>query len=287
MRTTGSYCVHQTILIMEPALQRRVQRYGWDKASQCYEIFWQKQLQPAQDKLLQMAQLQPGEIIIDIACGTGLVSFAAAEKVGTNGLVLATDISDKMVEKSIATAKERNLTNMKFQRMDAENLDTADAMYDSALCALGLMYLPDPLKGLKEMYRVLKPGGRAVAAVWGQRDRCGWAEIFEIVDRRVSSDVCPMFFALGNSNMLRLNFAAAGFTDITSERVSTILLYTSGEEACGAAFAGGPVALPYFKFSENVKREVHAEYLESIKPFQREHGYAIPGEFVVAIGYKK
>lgn len=272
---------------MEPALQRRVQRYGWDKASQCYETFWQKQLQPAQDKLLEMAQLQPGEIIIDIACGTGLVSFAAAGKVGEKGSVLATDISDKMVEKAATTAKEKNLAQVKFERMDAEELNTPDAIYDAALCALGLMYLPDPLKGLKEMYRVLKPGGRAVAAVWGQRDHCGWAEIFEIVDKRVSSEVCPMFFNLGNADMLQRNFTAAGFANISSERLSTTLHYTTGEEACGAAFAGGPVALPYFKFSEDIKKEVHAEYLESIKPFHQANGYAVPGEFVIAIGYKK
>ena len=286
MCATSSHSLHKTVLIMEPALQRRVQRYGWDKASQVYEAFWQKQLQPAQDKLIQMAQLLPGEVIIDIACGTGLITFAAAEKVRENGFILATDISDKMVEKAAGTAKEKNLTHVKFERMDAEELNTPDAIYDAALCALGLMYLPDPLKALKEMYRVLKPGGRAVAAVWGQRDHCGWAEIFEIVDKRVSSEVCPMFFNLGNADMLQRNFTAAEFTNITSERLSTILQYASGEEACGAAFAGGPVALPYFKFSAEVKREVHAEYLESIKPFQQGGGYAVPGEFVIAMGYK-
>ena len=271
---------------MEPALQRRVQRYGWDKAAMYYENFWQRQLKPAQDKLLEMAGLKPGERIIDIACGTGLVSFPAAATAGENGFVLATDISDGMVKIGNDSAKEKNYHNIRFQRMDAEELHVSAEEYDATLCALGLMYMPDPVRALKEMYRVLKPGGRAVAAVWGQRDHCGWAEIFEIVDKRVSSEVCPLFFNLGNKDMLKRCFEAAGFSKVIFERLNTELIYNSDEEACGAAFAGGPVALAYHKFSEPVKNEAHAEYLNSIKSFQQGAGYAVPGEFVVAMGFK-
>jgi ubiquinone/menaquinone biosynthesis C-methylase UbiE len=271
---------------MEAALQRRVQRYGWDKAAQYYENFWQGQLKPAQNKLLEMADLNAGEKLIDIACGTGLVSFPAAEKLGATGFVLGTDISDSMVKICSDIAQEKDLANMQFKRMDAEELDVSDAEFDVALCALGLMYFPDPIKALKEMYRVIRPGGRTVAAVWGQRVHCGWAEIFEIIDRRVSSEVCPMFFQLGNGDMLKRNFEAAGFSNIVFERLNTILQYDNGEEACGAAFAGGPVALAYHKFSEPVKNEVHAEYLDSIRSFKKGNGYEVPGEFVVAIGYK-
>jgi len=271
---------------MEPALQRRVQRYGWDKAANYYETSWQKQLQPAQENLIQFADVKAGEKVIDIACGTGLVTFPVAEKVGENGFVLGTDISDKMVEMAASTAAEKNYLQVKFERMDAEELKVEDNVYDVALCALGLMYVPDPMKSLKEMLRVLKPGGRAVAAVWGKRDHCGWAEIFEIVDKRVSSEVCPMFFNLGNDSTLEQYFSAAGFSKIASERISTLLEYSSGEEACIAAFAGGPVALPYHKFSSEIKEAVHAEYLDSIKSYQKPDGYLIPGEFVVCIGCK-
>lgn len=271
---------------MDAALQRRVQRYGWDKAVEHYENFWQSQLKPAQDLMLQMTALRNGEKLIDIACGTGLVTFPAAEMVGPSGFILATDISDGMVKKGRELAEQKNYRNVRFERMDAEELKVADAEFDVALCALGLMYFPDPVKGLKEMYRVLKPGGRASAAVWGQRDKCGWAEVFEIVDKRVSSEVCPMFFNLGNRDVLKRSFEAAGFSNVAWERIQTHLIYHSDDEACGAAFAGGPVALAYHKFPQQSKDEAHSEYLESIKPFQRDDGYAVPGEFIVAIGYK-
>lgn len=271
---------------MEADLQRRIQRYGWDRAAMYYENFWQQQLKPAQDKLLEMANLQPGEKLIDIACGTGLVSFPAAEKLGPGGFVLATDISDGMVKMCTETAKEKKITNIQFKRMDAEELDVPDGEYDVALCALGLMYVPDPVRALKEMFRVIKPGGRAVAAVWGQRDHCGWAEIFEIVDKRVATEVCPMFFHLGNRDVLKRSFEAAGFLNVNFEKLNTVLNYNSDEDAYGAAFAGGPVALAYHKFSDQVKNEAHIEYLDSIRSFRQGKGYAVPGEFVVAIGYK-
>lgn len=271
---------------MEPALQRRVQRYGWDKASAYYEASWQNQLRPAQEKLLQLANIQPGEKVIDIACGTGLVTFPATERVGENGVVLGTDISDKMVEHATSIAKEKGLKQIKFERMDAEELSVEDETFDASLCALGLMYVPYPEKAMKEMLRVLKPGGRAVAAVWGRRNNCGWADIFEIVDRRVTSEVCPMFFHLGNADMLKQCFETAGFRNVASERMASTLEYASDEEACMAAFAGGPVALAYNKFTPQVKEETHAEYIKSIKPFQEKGGYKIPGEFVITIGYK-
>jgi ubiquinone/menaquinone biosynthesis C-methylase UbiE len=278
---------------MEPALQRRVQRYGWDKASPYYESFWQRQLKPAQDLLLELAKLQPGERVLDVACGTGLVSFRALEAVGAgpvdgtvvgvrDGTVVGTDISDKMIEAATGAAAQKGVTGVRFQQMDAEALALPDASFDVALCALGLMYMPAPLRALAEMFRVLQSGGRIVTAVWGQRPHCGWAEIFEIVDRHVASEVCPMFFNLGNPGALKINLEAAGFSAIHIDCIRTVLHYDNDREALGAAFDGGPVALAYHKFTDAVKEEVHADYLASIAPYKKGDGYDVPGEFVVA-----
>jgi len=272
---------------MEPKLQRRVQRYGWDKAAEHYEGFWQRQLAPAQAKLLELAALKPGERVLDVACGTGLVTFPAAEAVAPRGEVVGTDISASMVEESAKRAAGRGVTNVSFERMDAEELSLPDASFDAALCALGLMYVPDPLQALREQHRVLKPGGRAVAAVWGQRDRCGWAEIFPITDARVQSEVCPMFFQLGNKDTLALTMEMAGLAEIAVERLSVTLRYESGEELLGAMFQGGPVALAYSKFDEATRDAVHAEFLDSVSDHRAGETYGIPGEFVVAVGYKR
>ena len=271
---------------MEPALQRRIQRYGWDKAATLYENSWQQQLRPAHDALFDLAAIKPGDKIIDIACGTGLITFRAAEATGSKGLVLGTDISDKMVELASHIAKENSISNTRFERMDAEELTMNEEEYDVAVCALGLMYVPDPVKAMKEMYRVLKKGGRCIVAVWGKRTNCGWADLFEIVDKRVSSEVCPMFFSLGNDRMLERTLELGGFTNNTIQKIQTSLEYTTDEIACEAAFEGGPVALAYYKFPENVKHEARTEYLASIADYKTKNGYGIPGEFIVGMGIK-
>jgi ubiquinone/menaquinone biosynthesis C-methylase UbiE len=271
---------------VEAKLQRRIQRYGWDKAAASYEQSWQRPLEAAQTRLLSMAALRPGERVVDVACGTGLVTFAAAAAVGSEGRVVGVDVSDEMIDRSAERARERGLTQVRFERMDAEALTLGDQSFDAALCALGLMYVPDPLKAIAEMARVLVPGGRAVAVVWGQRSRCGWAEIFPIVDARVKSEVCPLFFSLGTGDRLGAVFREAGLRDVVTERLQTHLEWASPEEACGAAFAGGPVALAYSRFDETTRRAAHTEYLASIDAWRQGAGYSVPGEFVIVAGRK-
>lgn len=272
---------------MDARLQRRIQRYGWDRSADRYEDYWRTQLEPAQSLMLRMAGLEAGERVLDLACGTGLVTLPAAEAVGPSGEVVGTDISQRMVELVAERAAERGIRHASFDRMDAEDLRFPDSSFDAVLCGLGLMYVPDPLRSLEEMLRVLRPGGRAVCAVWGARKNCGWAEIFPIVDSRVTTEVCPLFFQLGTGEALSMTYDAAGFEEIVCERIHTVLEYDGPDAAVGAAFAGGPVAMAYSRFDEETRAEAHAEYLASIEPFRSNGGYRIPGEFVVVRGASK
>ncbi len=271
---------------MNAQLQLRVQRYGWDRATPFYDKGWQEALRPAQNLLFSMAAPQPGEQVIDIAAGTGLVSLRAARAVGPGGGVLATDISDGMLKEAAFQARRSGLENISFGRMEAEALKCPDGRFDLALNALGLMYVTDVRAAMREMYRSLKSGGRAVAAVWGRRDKCGWAEIFPIVDARVNTDVCPLFFQLGTGNNLMRAFEQAGFKKIRCKLINTYLYYSDAEAACSAVFAGGPVAMAYSRFDEASKREAEAEYIDSIAAYRKNGAYFIPGEFVVVSGCK-
>lgn len=271
---------------MQANLQRRVQRYGWDIAVNDYEAGWRAQLEPAQSLVLEMAALRPGERVLDVACGTGLVSFRALDAVGGTGSVLGTDISSNMVQTARRLASERGLANAAFERFDAQAMSLGDGSFDAALCALGLMYVPEPVAALEEMRRLLDTGGRAASVVWGARAKCGWAEIFPIVDARVASDVCPLFFQLGTKDSLARSFAEAGFSDVRLERIEVELAYASADEALGAIFKGGPVALAYSRFDAATREAVHAEYLGSIEAYRDGDGYRIPGEFVAAVGVK-
>ena len=219
------------------------------------------QLTRAQSRLLDCAWPMRAERVLDVACGTGLVSIAAAMSVRPEGHVIGVDISERMIDRARIRAKDRNVPNVLFKRMGAENLDLPDAAFDVVLCSLGLMYVPDPARALREMARVLRPGGRIAMAVSGERERCG---------------------SLGAEGVLARECAAAGFASIEEYRIDTTLDYAGLEEACQAALIGGPVALAWSRFDEAVRAKVWRRYADSIAKWRHGEGYRIPGEFVVA-----
>jgi ubiquinone/menaquinone biosynthesis C-methylase UbiE len=267
---------------MEAKLQRRIQRYGWDLAANDYEPLWQAQLACAQEKLISCAAPAVGERVLDVACGTGLVTLAVAKAVGLQGRVVGVDISGQMIEEARARGARQSLPNVEWMRMDAESLALPDASFDVALCALGLMYVPDPLRAVRELRRVLRPGGRLGLVVWGERSRCGWAPVFPIVEAEVASEVCPLFFQLGNADTLVRLCAEAGLEKAEEHRITTTLNYADVEEACDAAFVGGPVALAWSRFDAKVRARVRSRYADAISPWREGRGYRVPGEFVVA-----
>jgi ubiquinone/menaquinone biosynthesis C-methylase UbiE len=267
---------------MDASLQRRVQRYGWDRAAEAYESLWKAQLAPAQAELMACAGLAPGEQVLDVACGTGVTAFDAATRIAPGGTVIGTDLSGRMVEAARRRASEVRCANARFERMDAEKLDFSDQSFHVVLCALGLMYVPDPGKAILEMRRVLMSRGRIALAVWGERSKCGWADLFPIIDAHVASEVCPLFFRLGQGNTLADLCASCGFEVTACSRISTTLDYCDDHQACNAAFIGGPVALAWSRLDAVAREQVRARYLESIKEWRSCDGtYRIPGEFVI------
>lgn len=266
---------------MDARLQRRVQRYGWDLAADAYARHWHGPLAGLQGELLTLAAPAPGEAVLDVACGAGVMAVAAARAVGPGGRVLGVDLADAMVQASRQRARHLGLGQVAFERMDAERLLLPDAAFDLALCALGLMYVPDPDAALRELHRVLRPGGRAVLAVWGERARCGWASLFGIVDAEVRSEVCPLFFGLGQDEALARRCASSGLQVTLQRRRSDSLDFADAAEACAAAFAGGPVALAWSRFDASVRERVQLRYLESIAPWRHGLGYRVPAEYLI------
>ena len=231
------------------------------------------------------AQRHP-RTVLDVACGTGQISLPAAAAVGAEGSVLGVDLSERMVEAARKLAQRERVRNLEFARMDAATLALPDARFDVVLCSLGLMYLPDPAAGVREMHRVLRPGGRLVLSVWGERKRCGWAGLFEIVDAEVASEVCPLFFGLGGPGTLARLCREAGFEQITEQRRADTLVYADGDQACRAAFVGGPVALAWSRFSPEVQARVCARYLAGLASWRVGLGYRVPVEFVVVVAQR-
>lgn len=269
---------------MDARLQLRVQRYGWDRAASSYEQGWEQALVPATTAVLNAAKPRPGERVLDVACGSGLLTRAAWRAVASNGgEVVGTEISELM----LVEAAKRS-PDCRFVRTDAQNLDgyVPAAHFDAALCGLGLMYMPDPEAALVSMASCLRPGGRMAVSVWGERRACGWADIFPIVDSRVRSEVCPMFFRLGTGDTLDKALRAAGLVDVQLSHSPTTIHYADADAACDAAFLSGPVALAYCRFEEPTRLSVRAEDLASIEPWRERERFKIPGTFVIGSGQR-
>ena len=269
---------------MDARLQLRVQRYGWDRAAPSYEQAWKQGLAPATAAVLNHAALRPGERVLDVACGSGLLTRAAWDAVASQGgEVVGTDISEFMLAEAAGRSPD-----CRFVRADAQTLDESVPVgyFDAVLCGLGLMYMPDPEAALATMARCLRPGGRMAVSVWGERRACGWAEIFPIVDSRVRSEVCPMFFRVGTGNALDAALRAAGLVNVQLSRPPTTIHYADADAACDAAFLSGPVALAYSRFDESTRDSVRADYLASIEPWRDGERYDVPGTFVIGSGQK-
>ena len=268
-------------------LQRRIQRYGWDAAAQTYDTAWEKNLHPAHQAMFEMADVRSGESVFEIACGSGFATMHAATLVGSEGQVLATDISAEMINILQARIESQGLKNVIASRAGAETTlpEHADK-FDVALCALGLMFFPEPNLGLENMWNALKPDGRAATVVWGQRSKCRWAEIFPIVNRVVELDVCPLFFSLGTGETLTNAYKKQGFKSVQTRRINTSLHYEDKQTLLKATIDGGAVALAAKRFNKQTRRKVESEFLESVKNYRENGSYSIPAEFVVVAGSK-
>jgi SAM-dependent methyltransferase len=257
-----------------------VQRYGWDRAALRYEASWRAPLAVAHRALLDRLQVRAGESVLDVACGTGLLAHDLARVVGENGEVVGIDLSQAMIDLAARRGREPGSAPTRYARMDAQSLEFPAATFDVVLCCFGLMYLPDPERALAQLQRVLRPGGRLGLAVWGERARCAWAPVFSIVDAEVATEVCPLFFRLGNGGALESACRTAGLSVSWQTRLTSSLLHRDADEACDAMFVAGPVALAWSRFGKDVRARVRERYLDAVEPWREGRSYALPAEFV-------
>ncbi len=108
--------------------------------------------------------------------------------------------------------------------------------------------------------------------------------MLEIVDDEVDSEVCPLFFQMGQGQALAEACAATGFEDLRTTRLDTTLCYADEDEASAAFLIGGPVAMAWSRFDEATRSRVHARYTASLAPWRNGSGYSVPSEWVFVHG---
>lgn len=243
-------------------------------------------------QMLDLARIQEGRRVLDVAAGAGEPAASAAERVGPGGYVLATDISEGIVELAKQVARERGLPQMEARVMDGERLELPDASFDAVICRLGLMYMPHPAVALAEWRRVLKPGGRVAVLVYSTPERNAWGAVPASVIRAraelpppVSGQPGP--FALGGSGVLEGLFARAGLVEGEVSGVAVPHRMASAAEyvqVAREAFGGFKAMMAHLppEVCDSVWDEVEA----SMRRFESPEGFDAPGECLLGAATK-
>lgn len=171
---------------------------------------------PVSERMLDLACLQPGMRVLDVASGMGEPSLRAVQRVGPSGFVLGTDLIDGMLEVAREKARAQGLSNIEFRAADAETLELPEQSFDVATVRWGLMYMPRPERALERIWRALRPGGRLVCATWAGPEQVEYASL----PRRTVARFCqlppvdpeaPGVFRFADPEHLRAVLARSGF----------------------------------------------------------------------------
>jgi len=229
---------------------------------------------------------RPGESVLDVATGPGVVAVEAARRIGPDGRVLATDLVAAWADRVAARAAAAGLTNVEFREMGAEQLDLPDGAFDLVLCQLGLMLLPEPDRALREMRRVLRVGGRLGLAVWSTLDRVAVFRVGAQALRRYMPPPTPGTpgpLSLGAPGLVDGLVAAAGFDDVRVSRPTLEFEIADPAELWRFRVVEGPPAVRQaIEALEPAERErVRAEYLAELEGYRRGDRIVLPNEAIV------
>ena len=282
-------------LSFDAARYKDAQRAQWDQDGAAWRR-WTPTLDRwyggATHRMLDLARLRPGQRVLDVAAGAGEPAVSAAECVGPSGYVLATDLSEGIVELARQVARERGLEQIETRAMDGEQLDLPDGSFDAVLCRLGLMYMPHPVTALREWRRVLKAGGRVAVVVFSTPERNPWGALPASIIRRRAQLPPPVAgqpgpFSLGGPGVLDDVFRQAGFADAevravaVPHRAARAAEYVRVAREAFGAFNAMMAHLP-----EQERESVWNEVEDSMRGFESPEGFVVPGECLVAAATK-
>jgi ubiquinone/menaquinone biosynthesis C-methylase UbiE len=264
---------------LHTAAGARVDRGAYDR----YLGHWSRLFVP---EIIEAAEVATDDRILDVATGPGEAASVALSRVGPSGLVVGADISLGMLQ----AATMRFADDPRFQPMvaDGQALPCADSVFDSVICQLGLMFFPDPARGLGEFRRVLRARGRAVVCVISTRERAPiWGVLAETLSRYLPGqrEVLHLSFALADARRLEQLMAAAGFRQISVTPTRRETSFESFDDYWGPIEEGaGSLPQAYHSLPEPARRDVRAQVRAGLAEFETGGRLVMSLEMVIAAG---
>lgn len=215
------------------------QRNSWDNVAVGWNKWWktfEKGAQKVSNKLVELAEIKPGQRVLDIATGIGEPAITAARTVGDKGHVIATDISTQMLAIGRERTIAQGLQNMiEFREGDAESVDLPNSSFEAVLSRWGLMFLPNLRMALDNIQKSLINGGRLAAAVWGEPDKVPFINlpmtfVREQLQLPPPPPGIPGPFSLADVDAFKNSLLESGFGDIHHENIDATFEYDSAED---------------------------------------------------------
>lgn len=243
------------------------------------------------DAMLAMAGIGPGMRVLDVAAGTGDQTLEIARRVGPNGSVLATDLSPAILDYAAHKAREAGYANVETRTADGEDLKLDKADFDAAICRLGLMLFPDPGRGLREMFAVLKPGGRACTMVFSTPESNPCVRI--LLSTALKHAGLPPrdpfqpggLLSLGKPGLIDELFRAAGFAQVASTRLAAPFRLGSAKDYLDFVRSSASPIVQILERLDDAKRNAAwAEIETRLGDFATDTGWEGPNELLLTIG---
>jgi ubiquinone/menaquinone biosynthesis C-methylase UbiE len=276
----------------DPDAHTAESREVWNEAAERYEKLSNSLFAKTAEEFVDFAGLRKKWRVLDVACGPGIATRAAAAKIDEKGHVLGVDLSPRMLERAKAVPPVRRSAPIEYAEMDVHELPLETGSFDAVISQLGLMLFASPDKALAEMTRVAKPGGVIACLVQGRREKMLFTSLILHAITECEPDLrapygAPTLFSFGPDGAIDAAFARAGLSELSTKRLTGTFRFSSPEEYWSVMTEGaGRTGAMLRSLNEKGQAWVKKTVLRRAAKNKTRGGIEIPYEFMMARGFK-